>query len=114
MLTFSRVDGLYVRQNKGYDFAAWAHVLQLRAEILDAKVLYFINDSLIGPIDLTKFSDVIRKIRASKADVIGLSENLAGAGIFRVFFWPSNNALCARAPLSTLSRGSSATKTSET
>ena len=82
----SRVDGLYVRQNKGIDFAAWAHVLQLRPEILDAKVLYFINDSLIGPIDLTKFSDVIRKIRTSKADVIGLSENLARGWHLQCFF----------------------------
>ena len=60
----SRVDGLFVRQNKGIDFAAWAHVLQLRPEILEVTNLYLINDSLIGPIDRTKFSEVIRRIRS--------------------------------------------------
>ena len=45
-----------------------------------------INDSLIGPIDLTKFSEVIRRIRASKADVIGLTENLERGWHLQSFF----------------------------
>ena len=72
----SQVDGLFIRQNKGYDFAAWAHVLQLQRGLCEASILYLINDSLIGPIDQSEFSDLIRKIRVSKADVIGLTENL--------------------------------------
>ena len=35
----SSVDGLFVRQNKGFDFAAWAHVLQLHPETRDATIL---------------------------------------------------------------------------
>jgi Rhamnan synthesis protein F len=81
-----RVDGLYVRQAKGYDFAAWAHVLQLRREILEAKNLYLINDSLFGPIDRTKFSELIQRIRTSKADVIGLTENLQRGWHLQSFF----------------------------
>ena len=72
----SQVDGLFVRQNEGYDFAAWAHVLQLHRGLCEANILYLINDSLIGPIDQSEFSDIINKIRESKADVIGLTENL--------------------------------------
>ena len=72
----SQVDGLFVRQNEGYDFAAWAHVLQLHRGLLEASILYLINDSLIGPIDQSEFSDLINEIRDSKADVIGLTENL--------------------------------------
>ena len=71
----SSVDGLFVRQNKGFDFAAWAHVLQLRPETGHATILYLVNDSLIGPIDQTEVAEILRKIRASKADVIGLTEN---------------------------------------
>ena len=70
------VDGLFVRQNKGYDFAAWAHVLQMHRELFEARIVYLINDSLIGPIDQSEFSDLINKIRANEADVIGLTENL--------------------------------------
>ena len=71
----SCVDSLFVRQNKGFDFAAWAHVLQLRPETREATILYLINDSLVGPIDQTKVAEILRRIRASKADVIGLTEN---------------------------------------
>ena len=82
----SCVDGLFVRQNKGFDFAAWAHVLQLRPETREATILYLINDSLVGPIDQTKFTEILRKIRASKADVIGLTENLARGWHLQSFF----------------------------
>jgi GT2 family glycosyltransferase len=71
----SRVDGLFVRQNKGYDFAAWAQVLQLQRKTLETTTLFLINDSLIGPIDQTKFSGLIQRIRSSKADVVGLTES---------------------------------------
>jgi lipopolysaccharide biosynthesis protein len=82
----SILDGLYVRQNKGYDFAAWAHVIQSRREILDAKALYLINDSLIGPISQTKFHDLVGRIRNSSADVIGLTESLDRGWHLQSFF----------------------------
>jgi glycosyltransferase involved in cell wall biosynthesis len=74
----SDVDGLFVRQNKGSDFAAWAHILELHPQLLNIQILYLINDSLIGPIDQAEFSCLINKIRDSNADVIGLTENLEG------------------------------------
>jgi Rhamnan synthesis protein F len=82
----SSLDGLFVRQNKGYDFAAWAHVIKSRREILDAEALYLINDSLIGPISQTKFHDLVGKIRNSSADVIGLTESLDRGWHLQSFF----------------------------
>ena len=82
----SQVDGLFVRQAKGYDFAAWAHVLQLHHEIRAAQTIYLINDSVVGPIGQTKFSELVRRIRASKADVIGLTESLDRGWHFQSFF----------------------------
>jgi hypothetical protein len=81
-----RVDGLFVRQAKGYDFAAWAHVLQLRREIFDASLLYLINDSVIGPIDQLEFRDLLRRIRDSKADVVGLTESVDRVWHLQSFF----------------------------
>ena len=45
----SGADGIFVRRNEGYDFAAWAHILLLHPELFDAKILYLLNDSVIGP-----------------------------------------------------------------
>jgi lipopolysaccharide biosynthesis protein len=69
------VEGLYVRQNVGYDFAAWAHVLRENPNLLDADILYLINDSTIGPLNDRKFEDVLRKVRAGTSDVIGLTDS---------------------------------------
>ena len=69
------LDGLYVRQNIGYDFAAWAHVLRRNPELLSADLLYLANDSTIGPLNDQKFEEVLRRVRASTSDVIGLTDN---------------------------------------
>jgi lipopolysaccharide biosynthesis protein len=82
----SRVNGLFMRQNKGYDFAAWAHLIQLHREVLDAAILYLVNDSLIGPIDQTKFGNLLQRVRDSKADVVGLTESLEGGWHLQSFF----------------------------
>jgi lipopolysaccharide biosynthesis protein/GT2 family glycosyltransferase len=71
----ARADGIFVRQNKGYDFAAWAHVLRLHRELFAAKILYLLNDSVIGPTDDGTFAALLHSIRESRADFIGLTEN---------------------------------------
>ena len=38
------VDGLYVRQNGGWDFACWAHVLRLNRQLYRSGILYWLND----------------------------------------------------------------------
>jgi len=70
-----QVDGLAVRQNQGYDFAAWAHLLLLEPQFLDAERLYFLNDSLIGPLNERDFSSLIARLRADPAGVVGLTAN---------------------------------------
>ena len=67
--------GVIVRENVGYDFAAWAHTIALYPEVYGAPILYLINDSVIGPAGGEKFAHVIGRIRASSADVIGLTES---------------------------------------
>ena len=42
---------VYLRENRGFDFAAWAHVLLEDDDILDSETLYLANDSLVGPLD---------------------------------------------------------------
>jgi GT2 family glycosyltransferase len=70
------VTGLYVRENKGFDFAAWAHVLRINPQSMDADILYLINDSVFGPTSDALFGDMLAQIRSSSQDMIGLTENV--------------------------------------
>jgi GT2 family glycosyltransferase/glycosyltransferase involved in cell wall biosynthesis/tetratricopeptide (TPR) repeat protein len=69
------VAGLIVRENAGYDFAAWAHALYLHPELYGASTLYLLNDSVVGSADQTRFAALIDRIRTSGADLIGLTES---------------------------------------
>ena len=66
---------IIVRENVGYDFAAWAHALRLHPELYDAAALYFANDSVFGPASEPTFKHVIDRARASGADIVGLTES---------------------------------------
>lgn len=68
-------DGVMVRQNAGYDFAAWAHAIHLHPELYGAPTLYLANDSLIGPADQPRFAAMLDRVRASDADLVGLTES---------------------------------------
>jgi O-antigen biosynthesis protein len=65
--------GLIVRENIGYDFAAWAHGLRLFPEVLSAEVLYILNDSVVPVSDVETFDAMITRIRHSSGDVVGLT-----------------------------------------
>ena len=67
--------GLFIRENRGFDFAAWAHVLRLYPVLFSAPILYLLNDSLFGPLNVGKFALLIERIRRSTADVIGLTDS---------------------------------------
>lgn len=71
----SEVDALVVRENRGLDFAAWAHILQIQPELFDCELLYLVNDSLIGPFSDLLFEKMLTRLRAEQADVIGLTES---------------------------------------
>ncbi len=70
------LDGLYVRGNRGWDFAAWAHVLRLNPRLYDSETLFWLNDSVIGPMTPQALYDVLKAIDATSAAVVGLTDNL--------------------------------------
>ncbi|MGU3341859.1 rhamnan synthesis F family protein, partial [Methylobacterium mesophilicum] len=67
---------IFQRTNRGYDFAAWAHVIKNEADILKSKTLYLFNDSVVGPVGQAEFKNSLKRIRDSEYDVIGLTDNL--------------------------------------
>jgi hypothetical protein len=67
--------GLYIRENKGFDFGAWSQIYEKLHEKIDANYLYLINDSMVGPLSEVFFDDMLKKIHASDADFIGLTSN---------------------------------------
>lgn len=69
------VDGFYARANEGYDFAAWAHAAASIEGVARAGAILLVNDSVIGPIDGASFDRTVSRLRASKADLIGLTDN---------------------------------------
>lgn len=69
-----RLSGLLVRANRGYDFGAWSHALSL-LDVRRLQRLYWINDSMVGPLDPAAFGRLLDRIRTSPADVIGLTES---------------------------------------
>ena len=71
----STLSGLFLRENKGYDFAAWAHVLRVAPQLFLAKRLYLLNDSVFGPLNEEKFSNILIRVRASSADLVGLTDS---------------------------------------
>ncbi|WP_258043069.1 rhamnan synthesis F family protein [Sphingomonas sp. NBWT7] len=65
-----------VRDNRGYDFGAWAHMLRVAPQLYGARSLYIINDSIFGPTTEAAFGEAIAALRANPADLAGLSETL--------------------------------------
>jgi lipopolysaccharide biosynthesis protein/glycosyltransferase involved in cell wall biosynthesis len=73
-MLLDRVDGLFVRENAGYDFAAWAQAMR-RIDLTGTELLCLANDSLIGPIWTGGLSEIMARVRGSEADLVGLTEN---------------------------------------
>lgn len=70
------VASVLVRENKGYDFGAWAHMLRLEPKIYRADCLYIINDSIVGPSSDAAFDQMMARVRRNQADLLGLTESL--------------------------------------
>jgi lipopolysaccharide biosynthesis protein len=71
----ARLHGCIVRENVGYDFGAWAHAYGLIGARAVRLRLYLINDSIIGPLDREAYRTLLARIRASRADFVGLTTN---------------------------------------
>jgi len=69
------VDGILVRANHGWDFAAWAAALAVFPDLWNARRLVLANDSVYGPIDRPAFNAVIRRVRSSTASVVSLTDS---------------------------------------
>ncbi|ATE64047.1 glycosyltransferase [Rhizorhabdus dicambivorans] len=68
-------DAVMVRRNAGYDFGAWAHALRLHPRLYGASTLYLLNDSVLPARDDARIAELIDRVRASKADLVGLTES---------------------------------------
>lgn len=64
---------IVTRRNGGYDFALWAAALEGMPELWSAKRLFFVNDSILGP--LNGFARTLDRIRTSPADYLALTDS---------------------------------------
>lgn len=77
--------GVLVRENAGFDFAAWATVLRLWPELYECDMVVFANDSVFGPFD--GFADMIAALRTSSADAVALTESREVRPHFQSYFF---------------------------
>jgi Rhamnan synthesis protein F len=68
------LSGVYIRENVGFDFAAWAHLYALCEGKQHWSRLFLVNDSIVGPLDTAHFDSLMDRVRRSTADVVGLTE----------------------------------------
>ena len=69
----SFASGVLLRENRGYDFGAWASALEQLPRLRSASMVALVNDSVYGPLDT--FSRMLDRVRRMDADVIGLIES---------------------------------------
>ncbi|OWK32928.1 rhamnan synthesis F family protein [Sphingomonas mucosissima] len=87
------VSNAIVRENKGYDFGAWAHMLRLEPRLYDAECLYIINDSIVGPSNEAAFTEVISRVRQNTADLVSLTETLERGWHLQSYFLRASGQL---------------------
>lgn len=75
--------GLLIRENRGYDFGAWASALRQLPDIRGASLVSLANDSMYGPLDT--FGTLLERVRSSDADVIGATESRQQGRHFQSF-----------------------------
>lgn len=78
--------GAFIRENKGFDFAAWSHAISLFYPSGMARV-FFVNDSIVGPINKEQFSLIIEAARECCTPVFALTDNPIPLKHFQTFFW---------------------------
>lgn len=78
-------DAVLVRENSGYDFAAWAEALRLVPEVWDAPEIWFANDSVYHSPRL--LPAMLDRARASRADVVALTASEEVSPHFQSYFF---------------------------
>ena len=71
----SIASGIIVRDNAGYDFGAWSHALSIVPELYSSSMLILSNDSIIPTSNKESFLSMLRRVRSSPADVVGLTSS---------------------------------------
>ena len=71
----AQLDCIYARGNRGYDFAAWAHLLKAEPSLSEAATLYLINDSVIGPMSQSALERLLARVDANPAAIVGATES---------------------------------------
>jgi len=66
-------DAVLLRENRGFDFASWATVIDSVPSVWNARMLVLANDSVFGP--SRSFGRLMERIRRSEDDVIGLTQS---------------------------------------
>lgn len=89
----ARLDGLLVRQNVGFDFAAWGHAFWLLPGGMPRRRLYFVNDNIVGPLDQATYRAVLDGIHRSRADMVGLTQNTKPRPHLQSFYLVFNERL---------------------
>jgi glycosyltransferase involved in cell wall biosynthesis len=95
----AKLAGGFVRDNAGYDFAAWAHVMRAEPGLFAAETLLLVNDSLIGPGDPAALAALLARIAASPADVVGATDSREHAWHLQSFFLAFKRKALASAAL---------------
>jgi glycosyltransferase involved in cell wall biosynthesis len=96
-LCIPEADHVLVRQNHGWDFAAWSHALKELPSIWGARLLLFANDSVFGPVHAGAFQDVLERLRGSPADVVALTESSERQWHVQSYFFALKGQALARA-----------------
>ena len=86
----SQLSGTFVRENVGFDFAAWAHLYSLCEGTQRWTRLFLVNDSIVGPLSPVRFDQLMARVRSSNADVLGLTENQSPLRHVQSFFLALN------------------------
>ena len=96
--------GVLVRANHGFDFGAWAHAMSL-CDRSAWERLYLVNDSIVGPLGADQFDAMMARARASRADLVGLTENPAPIAHLQSYFFVFSRRAMASAIFDKLVRG---------
>ncbi len=85
-------DGLISRDNFGFDFAGWALALNVMPTIWKADTIIFSNDSVFGPLSESAFVALLKRIRTSSADYLGLTESWQIEHHYQSYFFALKSA----------------------
>lgn len=91
-----QADGLIIRKNHGWDFAAWATALASLPGLWTAKSLVLTNDSVYGPISDQKLNKVVDRFLNGESDIFALTDSYENRHhLMSYFIGLKNDALSA-------------------